>query len=437
MKQTKFFERSAKDMLIAIAPSLLLLVLALFFVKKFINPAPPNHIVISTSDSEGDYQFYAKQYQEIMKDDGVTLEIRPSTGAIENLRRLQDEKSDVDVGFVQDGLGSTEEETDLVSLGSLYYEPIWIFYRGNKKLDRIVQLTGKRIAVGQEGGGTKILALKLLKEAGIDEKTAHLESLGWDKASAALRVNQIDAAIFLATPRDAQIIDLMHDKTIHLMSMDQAEAITRQIPYLHHLVLPHGALDLKAGIPEQDVDLVSPTATLLVKDTVHSALVYLLLKAASQVHDDPGIFEKKNEFPMDKDFQFPLSEEAKSFYKSGTPFWQRFLPFWLAALVERFIFLIIPILAVVLPMIKMIPRFYQWRIHNRIFQRYGELKFIETQVRTESSKDKLDEYVKKLDDIEDRVNHMKVPLDFSSHIYELRGHIHFVRERLQETAAKA
>ncbi|CAM6005655.1 unnamed protein product [Sphagnum balticum] len=142
------------------------------------------------------------------------------------------------------------------------------------------------------------------------------------------------------------------------MSVDQAEAAIRQFPYLHHLVLPHGVIDLKANIPDHDVDMVSPTATLLVRDDLHPALVYLLLKAASQIHSDPGIFEKKNEFPIDKDYVFPLSDEAKNYYKSGAPFWQRYLPFWLAILVDRFILIIIPLLALIIPIVKLFQGFW-------------------------------------------------------------------------------
>jgi hypothetical protein len=220
------------------------------------------------------------------------------------------------------------------------------------------------------------------------------------------------------------------------MSLDQAEAIVRNNPYLHHLVLPHGAMDLAANIPDHDVDLVSPTATLLAKDTLHPALVYLLLEAAEQVHSSPGLFEEKGEFPIDKDFEFPLSEEAKHFYKSGAPFWQRYLPYWLATLVERFIIFVIPAIALLLPAIRTVPKILAWRVKGRIFSRYGELKFLETQMRPGVTKDQRVKYLHELDTIEDRVNHMKVPLDFSDHIYVLREHIDLVRRRLEKMTAE-
>ena len=414
-----------------ILPALILILIAGFFGYKYINPAPPNHLVISTGDHEGDYESYAKLYKDILKEDGITLEIRPSTGAMENYQRLKDEKSDVDVGFIQDGLGSTDEAPDLSSLGSLYYEPIWIFYRAQlKAVSRFSQLTGKRIAVGQEGGGTQSLALHLLKASGVDAKNSKFTSVSWLDAYEALKKGAVDAAFFIATPDEPLIKQMIADKTLKLMSVDQAEAITRQIPYLHHLVLPHGAIDLNQNLPAQDVDLVSPTATLLVRDSLHPALAYLLLKAASQVHGEPGIFEKKNEFPVDKDYQFPLSDEAKAFYKSGAPFWQRYLPFWLATLIERFIVFIIPMLVFVIPILKLFPRFTAWRIKSKIYRRYGELKFLETQVGQDTGHKKDAKYLEELDRIEGRVHAMKVPKEYQEQLYGLRGHIDFVRSRL-------
>ena len=430
------FTRPQKRTFITLIPIAALLLLASWIVYKYVNPAPPSHLVITTSDGEGDYQAFAKQYQAILKEDGIDLEIRTSSGAAENLKRLTDPKSDVDVGFVQDGLGSPDTAPELSSLGSLYYEPIWVFYRAAPgEISRFSQFKGKRLAVGRDGGGTRTLALSLLAASGLDEENTRFLSLGWRAAADALQKGEVDAAIFLSTDDEPIIKELMADPKLRLMSLDQAEAITRQIPFLHHLVLPHGALDLKANLPPQDTHLVSPTATLLVRDSVHSALVYLLLKAASQVHDDPGIFEKKNEFPTDKAYQFPLADEAKSFYKSGTPFWRRYMPFWLAMLIERFLLIIIPTMALILPMIKLVPRYYNWRVRTRIYSRYGELKYLETQIKPGASEQSHLNSLEQLDSIEDRVNHMKVPLDFSDHIYVLREHIDFVRKRLRRDLA--
>ncbi len=437
MNKKIYFGRSLKDIFFAFVPACFLVFAVAFIAYKFVNPAPPNRVVISTGDDQDDYQTYAKLYKDILKDDGVELVMRTSQGPMENLKRLKDESSDVQVGFVQDGLGNPDEAPDLSSLGSLYYEPIWIFYSGTKSFTRLSDLIGQKIAVGRPNSGTNTLAKRLLKSHGVDEKTAEFTEVGNQNALTALKNGSVNIAIFLTTGDDPIINKLMHDSSLSLMNLDQAEGITRQIPFLHHLVLPHGAIDLVKNIPAQDINLVAPTVTLLVRDSLHPALIYLLLKAAVQVHSSPGLFEKKDEFPIDKDFQFVLRDEAKSFYKSGTPFWQRFLPFWLASLLDRFLLLVIPVMAIILPMIKLVPKLYVWRIRNRIFQRYGELKFLETQIHPDASPDKYMEHLDKLDAIEIKVNHLKVPLDYSDYIYSLREHIDFVRNRIQNRLNQA
>lgn len=436
MKKSSPIKTSQKGQLLVAVPVAILLIILLVVIYRYVDPAPPNRLVISTSDGEGDYHQFAKLYQDAFQDNGVKLEIRQSTGSAENYDRLKDPKSDVDVGFVQDGLGTPEDAPDLVSLGSLYYEPIWIFYnakldRGHVPMTRFNHLLGKKIAIGRPGGGTRILAQRILKSAGVNEKNSHFLDLGWRDAARAVGDGRVDAAIFLATPEEVVIRELIHDPDLRLMSLDQAEAISRQIPFLHHLVLPHGAMDLAKGLPDRDIDLVSPTATLLVRDSVHPALMYLLLNAASQVHDDAGIFEKKDEFPIDKVDQFPLADEAKSFYKNGIPFWQKHLPFWLATIVDRFLLVSIPLFALLFPFVKSIPQLYKWRIRRRIHKFYGELKYLETIIQSAPNHEQDSKHLLDLDKIEEKVQQMKVPLEFAEHLYSLRGHIEFVRSQLK------
>ncbi len=405
----------------------------LILAYKYVNPAPPKKIVIMTGDGEGDYLHYAKAYKKIIQDENIDLVIKESSGTMANLKALQDPSSDADVGFVIDGLASSEQDPDLVSLGSLYYEPIWIFYRGLKEISRLNDLKGLRIAIGQTGGGTEALAVRLLEASGVNSKNTHFLELGWDASAAALRAKQVDVAFFVATPEDPEVEELMNDHSIRLMSMAQADAIIKHLPYLHHLQLPQGAMNLSKNLPEKNVDLVAATTTLVAKDDFHPALIYLLLKAATEVHREPGIFEKKNEFPTEKDYELPLADAAKQFYKSGAPFWQRYFPFWFATLVDRFILVIFPLLVMIYPTAKLIPRFFQRRTKNKILQRYGELKFLETQISKEKTLEKYQEQLFQLDEIESRVNAMKVPLDFAEHVYVLREHIDFVRRSLKRS----
>lgn len=433
LMKKKLYE--VKDLVMAIGPVGLLLAVILVVGYKFIDPAPPHHFVISTGDGSGNYYSYAKQYQEIIKEDKIDLEIRTSKGAWDNLTRLIDPGSDVDVGFVQDGLGDRKKFPKLSSIGSLYYEPVWIFYRGKKEITRFSQFTGMKIGMGEKGGEAHTMAKKLLGASGIDDKNTQLLDMTTEQEAADLQSGKIDAAFFIATGENPLLNTLFKNSDLRLMSVDQADAITRQFPYLHHLILPHGTINLGKNIPSHDVDLVAATATIVVRNSLHPALVYLLLKATSKVHHLPGMFESKNEFPIDKDFVFPLNAGAKNFYKSGAaPFWMRYLPFWLATIAERFIFLIIPILALVLPAIKMVPRFLDHRVKSRIYQRYGELKLLENRMKMEPTSHKYDEFLAELDGIEDRVNRLKFPLDVVGDVYVLREHIHFVRQRLDQLA---
>ncbi|MGZ3774053.1 MAG: TAXI family TRAP transporter solute-binding subunit [Pseudobdellovibrionaceae bacterium] len=422
-----------KNLLVSILPIGLLIIAMLIIAVQYLDPAPPNHLVISTAEEQSDIQEIAKEYQNLLKQDGVKLEIRFSNGPIENLRRLEDDKSGVSAAFVQDGLGSPKEQPDVVSLGSLYFEPIWIFYRDKKEITHFSQLEGKKIAIGQVGHGTEILARRLFKLSAL--KLSHTTLINFDskKSAEALIKGDVDAAVLMLAPDNPIIHTLALQKDLRLMNIAQAEAISRRDAAFHHLVLPRGALDLEADKPNTEINIISSTATLLVRDDLHPALAYLLLKAASEIHSNPGIFEKRNEFPINKDDVFPLSDDALQYYKSGGPFWQRYLPYWLAAWFDRFVLLIIPFLAFVLPLIRLIPKIYNWRLRSRIYQRYGELKYLETQITSKATKAEYTHYCQQLDHIEERVNKMKMPQNFSEYIYSLKGHIQFVRDRLEKS----
>ncbi|MGZ3790416.1 MAG: TAXI family TRAP transporter solute-binding subunit [Bacteriovorax sp.] len=412
-------------------PLAALIFIALVFVVRRIDPAPPNHLTIAVGDEQSDIRSFVKQYQRILRADGVTLEVRSTTGPFDSLGKLEDDSSGVSAAFVQDGLGGEDKQPSVESLGSLNYEPIWIFYRSQNEFTYFSQFMGEKIAVGRLGHGTQVLAERLLTMSGLEPTEAELINMNSTEAAAALKKGQIGAAIFML-PADSPIIhDLAVQKDLKLMDVAQAEAISRRDAAFHHLVLPRGSLDLESDAPHKDINLVASTTTLLVRDDLHPALAYLLLKAAKEVHSSAGIFEKKGEFPNNKDDSFSLSKDAVQFYKSGGPFWQRYLPYWLAAWFDRFILLVIPMLAFVLPLIRTIPKLYHWRLRTKIYQRYGELKFLETQIKADATKSEREYYLQQINQIEERVNKMKMPQNFSEYIYSLKGHIQYVRDRVE------
>lgn len=413
----------------ALAP-VILIVLVFALALPYVDPAPPKHIIITTGSDEGKYKEFAEQYRGILERDGITLEVRRSAGAVENIARLNDPNSDVTVGFAQDGLAAPAGSRGLVSLGSLYFEPVWIFSRMPAQISRLSMLRGKRIATGRLGGGTRSLALRMLAASGVNEKNSKLLAMGSADAATALLQGDVDTAFFVGTADTAPIAGLLRNPRVSLADLEQADAFTRQMPFLHHLVLPRGAIDLGQNIPDRDIDLVAPSATLIARDSLHPALIDLLLNAATEVHHSPGLFNHEHQFPADKDTDLPLADAAARFFKSGSPWLHRTLPFWLASLIDRLLVLIVPLVAILIPFTRIVPAVYGWRVRSRIFKWYGELKFIELSIEKNPDHEQCAALLKRLDWIDAKVNRIKIPLAFSHHVYILREHIDLVRRRL-------
>lgn len=433
-KLRRLREYSPRDLLVVGLP-LLVLVLAGFWVaSRFIQPAPPKSLVISTGGEGGAYQRYGAVYKDVLARYNVELVEQPSAGSTENLARLRDPEQPVDVAFIQGGTARVQEDDALLSLGSLYHEPLWIFYReGLGTPSRIADLKGLRVAIGGEGSGTRYLAQELLFINQIDARNTRLLTQGGLGLVQALANKRIDAAFVVGPTQSAAIWTLLHTPGVKLMNLVHAEAYTRQFPYLGKLVLPRGAVDMAADLPPTDVELLAPMATLVVREDTHPALIDLLMQAMSEAHGGTGIFQRAGEFPrasVTTDADFPLSPEAQRYYKSGKPWLQRFLPFWAATLVDRMVVLLIPLFAVLIPVMKIAPGLYNWRVKSRIYKRYGELKFIEAELDADPAKLARDAWLKRVDTIEQDVNHLPMPLAFSDMIYTLRSHIGLVREAI-------
>ncbi|WP_024931002.1 TAXI family TRAP transporter solute-binding subunit [Methylophilus sp. OH31] len=429
-RNNKFTAIFTREMLEATLPSVLLICLALFFAYKFIDPAPPRKIVIATGEADLNYNAYAAIYGVYLQKEGITLELRKTSGDTENLRLLKDPESDVDIAFIQDGMAHSEGAGSLLSLGSLYYQPVWIFCRCKATTTHLSALKGKRIAIGYAGNGTHTLVSTLLTESGINNSNTKLVSIGGEEAATALRQGKLDAALFVDVANSGMIHEMVTDKRLRLLSMDTAEAFSRKFAFMHHLVLPEGAMDLARNIPGHDVHLVAPTATLVVKESMHPALAYLMMKVIAEVHGGPSLFNTKGEFPSAKDTDFPLSTQALNFYKSGLPIIDKYLPFWAATFVNRTLIVILPLLALLIPLTKIIPMVYVWLVKRKLFRYYGELRFLDTQLQEIKSAADVEECLEKLNEIEAKVVNVKLPVPFSQYAYELRAHIELVRSKL-------
>ena len=428
--RTEFDKEAVKDIFFIVALPLLVVIIAFWFAARFIKPAPADTFVMTTGADGGAYHLFANRYRAILAREKINIALKPSAGSLENLQRLQDTQSEFEVGLIQAGMVSGEPPAGLRSLGSVYYEPLWVFYRGNIEIDKLSQLTGKRVAVGAEGSGTRALALQLLKASGVDNASADLLPLGANDAVKEIIDGSIDAAMLVGSPDTPAIQTLAKDREVKLANLAQAEAFTRRFPFLTAIQLPRGAIDLAADLPARDVILLTTTANLVVKEDFHPALGFLLLQAATEVHGRGGMLQKSGEFPAPKESEFIIADEAKRFYKSGTPFLQRYLPFWIANLIERIAVLLVPLIAVLLPLFKILPMLIQWRNKSRVFKWYGELKSIEEQVAANPDPAKLDSYFDRLDEIEDGVNRTRVSSNYSDYVYNLRTHIELVRNRL-------
>ncbi len=420
-----------------------ILIVGIGFVVAFnyVKPAPPDHIIISTGAEGGAYYHFAGRYSAILARNGIALEVRPSAGSAENLQRL--EKGEADVAFIQGGGGPANEntysfeETPAKSLGGMFYEPVWVFYRGDKKLDRLTQFAGKRIAIGQEGSGVRQLASQLLEANGIASKGDHVIPLAGQEAAEALKKGKLDA-IFVVAAVEAPIVQtLLNAPGVKLLSFTQADAYLRRFPFLSKVVLPQGVVDFARETPPEDVVLLAAIANLAVRSDLHPALQALLMQATSEIHGKAGFFQKAGEFPAYRDQTLPLAAEADRFFKSGPPFLQRYLPFWLAVLVERLFVLAVPVLALLIPLLRIAPSLYSWRIRSRIFRLYGELKFLEHDLKDQFESSKSGDYLSRLDTIEEEANGLAIPLAYTDLIYTLREHINLVRKILIRQRAQA
>jgi TRAP transporter TAXI family solute receptor len=437
-KTISWFRRfSWKDVVFSALPMALAVAAAVWAALHFIDPAPDRQIVMATGADDSEYMAFARSYAAELEADGVTLDVQPTGGALESIRRLRDPDDDARVAFLQDGLSDTEAsradeaEVDLVSLGAVSFEPIWIFYRDTQTQSRLSALKGRRIAVGPLGSATRELALRLLQAHGVDAGNSQLLAVSRTEAQQMLLQGTLDATFLIAAPESSWVRTLAAAPGIRPMNLDQAAAINRQFPHLHHLVLPQGAWNLSANLPAQDLHVLATTTTVVVTRRLHPALVALLMKAMQKTHAKAGLLHAPKTFPAAKDSDIPLSKDAARFYESGPPFLQRYLPFWLATLVDRAALAILPLLAIMLPLVRTAPALYGWRIRRRIYRWYGELKYLEIQVLSAHPTEPRATLLCQLDQIENKVTHAVIPLAFSEHAYMLKEHIELVRRKMQ------
>ena len=401
-----------------------LVIVALVFTR----PLPPRTVVMATGPDGGIADLIGQRYAEIFARNGVKLILKKTNGSVDNIALLNDPDSDVSITIAQSGITDPTESPNLVSLGTLFYEPFWFFSRlGPIKSPKDIE--GRRVAMGLPGSASYKLGHSILTLLGLDLKRIQLREMEVAQSAKALQRGELDFVGMSQPWRSPSVQRLLRDPRIEPISWTRADAHVALRPFLSKLILPRGVADLANDLPRHHVILVASKASLVVRDDLHPALQHLLLEAASQVHGIPGVFHKAGQFPAAEPIDLPLSSVARDYYRNGQPFLQRYLPFWLAAFASRLLVLLIPVLGVAYPLFRLAPAIYGWSMRRRILRLYGELKFIEAEFDLGAAVDP-DLVSRQLDLFENRVNRMRVPNAFSQMLYTLKQHIALVRQRI-------
>jgi TRAP-type uncharacterized transport system substrate-binding protein len=412
-------------------PLLVVLICGIPIALKLMNPAT---IRILSGPDGSSYRNNAEKYKKIIERFGVTVIVLPSHGALDNLKQLANPKVKADVAFVQGGLIDGDGGLDishLFSLGSVFAQPLMVYYRHSEPVEVLSQLKGKRLAIGPEGSGARTLALKLLKENKMDGPPTVLHELAGEDAANELIAGKIDAAFMMgdsATP--AIMRKLRENDDIEIANFRQADGYLRKFRFLSKLTLPEGAYDLGKNEPPKTLTLVGPTVELVARDNLDPALSDLLIGAAREVHGGAGMFRNAGEYPAPLARDFPISPDAERYYKSGTQFLYKKLPFWLANLLNRLLVIIVPLLVILVPATRAVPAAYKWLMRSRIYKWYGAMMTIERAMLASPTAEEQAVLLRRFEAIEKAVNEMKTPPSFGDQLYVLRDHVRLVRERL-------
>lgn len=435
---------SIRDLIASAGPIVFLVIGLLIAAYWWLQPQPPKHVTLATGPTGSAYAQFGKQYAAALKANGITVKLKPTSGSSENLQLLR--SGGADAGFVRGGSADpvADEEAGLSSLGSLFFEPIWLFYRADtaQKIDRksgtltsLTQLRGLRVNVDMPGSGLPEIMERLFKANRLGPDDVLLSNLEQAAAAEALQAGLLDAIVLSSAPQSPQVQRLLRAPDIKLMDFGQADAYTRRFPFLSAVTLPRGVVDLSKDLPPADVSLLAATTSLLSREQTHPALRQLFAQSAQTVHSDAGWFNRARDFPNTRTSELPVSPEGDRAINGTPPFWQRYLPFWASNLVERMWLVLGGLLVLMLPLSRVIPPLYQFRVRRRVFRWYARLRDIEGKV--DARQGERDPLLKELDELDRVVNKVAVPLSYADELYALRNNIYAVRRRVLAGSAKA
>jgi TRAP transporter TAXI family solute receptor len=422
-----------RELTLAWGPFILIGLALLALAYWALDPAPPKRVVLATGPERSPYDEFGKRYKAELARYGIEVVLKPTHGSFENRRLLRDAKREVDLAFVQGGSSDADRPADeeqdgpqLVSLGSLFYEPVWVFYRSKTALDQISDLKGRRINVGARGSGTPGLVSKLLAANHLERDDIKRSNLDETPAVMALLGNELDAVVLASAPESPMVQMLLQTPGIRLLAFPQAEAYARRLPFLSTVLFPRGVADMARDVPPRGLQLVATTTSLVAREDTHPALQQLFVQAAVRIHSRPGWLARAGTFPNSGNAEFPLAKDAERYYRAGPPLLQRYLPFWLANFIDRMWVALFSIIAVLIPLSRLIPPLYRFRVRSRVFRWYRQLRRIEDDIGERDRK----ELAEELDKLEARAQRIAVPLSYADELYTLRSHINLVRIKL-------
>ncbi|HZP69731.1 MAG TPA: TAXI family TRAP transporter solute-binding subunit [Pseudolabrys sp.] len=394
---------------------------------EYLIPAPPSKIVIGTSPIGEHYHNLGTRYQGILSAADMKVELRVTNGAKENLGLLNDPKSGIQVAFMQGGISNGNLAPDLMSLGRIDHQIFWLFSAAATLTD-LSQLKGKRIGLGAEGSGDRAVCEKILAVAGITYDNTTLVSIAPENVINNLDGGAVDA-VFRNFSLDSAVLDvLLRNPQYHLMNFTEAEALTRIFPYLVRLVLPRGAIDLAKKTPASDTALIATTNVLLARKDIHPAIVDLLAQTTLRAHSTPGLFRKVGEFPTETDPEYSMSQGARDFYRNGPSFLNRYLPFWMTNYAQRFLAVLVAVIAIVVPVFNYAPKLFLWLIRDRVRRLYRRLRLVDKALLSDPNHVQMQALQTELENIARAAN--IVPMHSSDLFFELRAHIDRTRRHL-------
>lgn len=407
----------------------IILVAGIMFAYQFVGPPPPDRIVLATGADGGAYQLYGARIAAYLAEQGVEVELRETAGAVENLALLGSD-SGVDIGFVQGGLVGIADTSGVTALGSLYLEPVWVFAQSDSMITEVADLAGKRVSIGAEGSGTRALVARFLAAVGITAESATFVEVANDELEAAFAGDEIDAAFLIGGAESSQISSLVERDDVTLLSLRRTDAYVRKSSFLSKVVLPEGVLDLPANRPASEITTVAVTAMLAAREELHPALNDLLMIAAAQIFGEHTILSDAGQFPTPQYTDLPLSKEARRYFERGAPFLMRYLPFWAATLVDRLWVMLLPLIGLSIPLFKLMPPLYNWRIRRRLLKRYTALHELDPQYNPVTSEKDRSMRMQRIENLDADSVGIIVPKSYSSDVYKLRRDIDLVRRKL-------